>query len=60
MPSSGMPSIGVEAAEPIAKIAEEAMKHGLLVEWLAWFTGGVQAGVDPWAAACGAADEWDF
>jgi hypothetical protein len=60
MPSAGQTPIPFEVAEDIAVIIEEAIKHGLLVEWLAYFIGGLKEGQEPFQAAHRAAYEWDI
>lgn len=60
MPSGGLRSIEMNDAEAVTKIAREAAKHGLFVEWIAFFIGGIQDGVEPKEAAHLAAGEWDF
>lgn len=60
MPSSGQSSIDMEEARYVALIIRDAIQHGLLVEWVAWYTGGIKDGLSPGQAALGAAIEWDF
>jgi hypothetical protein len=50
----------MEEAAQVARVAEEAMEYGLLVEWTAYFVGGLLRGEQPLEAANNAAIEWDF
>jgi hypothetical protein len=49
-----------EKIKQIHSVLCDALKHGLILEWLDGFIGEVKAGTDPVTAACWAAAEWDF
>ena len=60
MPSGGQTPISEEDADQVYEVARAAIEHGLLYDWLRYYSGGLAAGQRPVNAAYLAAIEWDF